>query len=611
MKEECLGCQYNMCLLFIVIVFTGMTTMVCAAGNGGPPADIELLFDGFFREYLALHPEFGTGLGLPSHFGISVNNAELNEITDENTDKIYALYRKYYNWLSHYDKATMRREQQINYAVLKWFLEDELAGEEFRYHSYIINPVLSFHNQLTTTLTINQQIRNEKDAEDYLKRLSLYGRKFVQVTDQIKVQQEKGIMPPSDVIEAFQQALDDFIAVPSQENVLFTSFMRKLGEVQSMSESKQMQFGERALAMINTTVYPSYRKLSEYIETLLDKKNTDAGVWKLPDGDAYYRFCLRQHTTLDITPDEVHELGLQEVERIEKELAELYSELGIPEGISLAERRGHYREILSEEEGRFFYPDYEYGKRQTIEGYQAIVDSMYVHLPEMFSVLPKVGVHVERVPAFKENTVGTHYDRPSLDGSKEGIFLVNLTYRHAKPSMKTLTYHEAIPGHHLQIAIAQESSTLRLFRALLHFSGYVEGWALYAEKLAGEYGMFPDIYSRIGYLSSELFRAVRLVVDTGVHSKKWTRDEVAQYMLEHVGWAGEGEINRYITWPGQACAYKIGELKILELRDRAKQELGDKFDIKEFHSVVLGYGSLPLEVLEQVIETYIDETKNK
>lgn len=600
------GFAWAVCAILIFIV---VYNIAFASGKSELPVDIEALFDGFFREYLALRPEFGTGLGLPSRLDIKTNNAELDDISDESEDRVYALYHKYIELLAGCDRSTLRDDQRVNYDVFKWFLENEIAGERFRYHQYIINPVLSFHNQLTSVLTGEHTIENEGDAEDYLHRLASYGTKIEQVINQIEVRQNKGIMPPIYTVKAFQQALDDFIADPAIENILYTSLVQRLDGVKSIKEKERVCLKETALQLINDVVYPSYRKLSGYIETLLDRANNDAGVWKLPDGDEFYAYCLKQHTTVDITPDEVHELGLLEVERIKKEINELYDELGIEQDISFAERQNQYWTILNEDEGNFFYPNNEFGRRRTIEGYQAIIDTMYEHLAQMFSLTPAAGVHVARVPAFKENTLGTHYDKPSLDGSKDGIFFVNLTYRHARPTMRTLTFHEAIPGHHLQIALAQESSTARLFRVLLHFSGYLEGWALYAEKLAGEYGMFPDIHNRIGYLNSELFRAVRLVVDTGLHRKKWTRDQVAQYMLEHVGWAGEGEINRYITWPGQACAYKIGELKILELRERARQELGNQFDIKEFHSVVLGHGSVPLEILERLVEEYIQGKK--
>jgi uncharacterized protein (DUF885 family) len=251
------------------------------------------------------------------------------------------------------------------------------------------------------------------------------------------------------------------------------------------------------------------------------------------------------------------------------------------------------------------YPDSEEGKLQTLAGYQALIDSMAGRLPEMFSVLPRARVKAERVPLFREATAGTYYQPAKLDGSSPGIFYANLGYRHFKPGMPCLTYHEAIPGHHLQIALEQESPDTRLFKAFFFFTGFGEGWALYAERLAKEFGFYRDARSRIGYLKSELFRATRLVVDTGLHFKRWTRDQAFEYMQENNGWCSYAEIDRYVTWPGQACAYKIGELRIVELREKARRALGAKFDLKDFHSEILKRGSMPLAMLEQIVDDYI------
>jgi uncharacterized protein (DUF885 family) len=257
------------------------------------------------------------------------------------------------------------------------------------------------------------------------------------------------------------------------------------------------------------------------------------------------------------------------------------------------------------ENERYFFRATEEGRIQTLLAYQTIIDSMQNRLPLMFSRIPRTKVHVMRVPDYKEQTVGTYYQPPKLDGSEEGIFYANLSYQHRKSDMKALAYHEAVPGHHLQIALEQEQSEARIFKTLFFFTGYVEGWALYAEKLAEEKGFYDNTHSLIGYLRSELFRALRLVIDTGIHHKRWTREQAYTYLLDNLGWSDYSQIDRYIVWPGQACAYKVGELKILQLREHAKEILGDRFDIKEFHEAVLHYGSVPLDVLEQLVNDYI------
>ena len=310
-----------------------------------------------------------------------------------------------------------------------------------------------------------------------------------------------------------------------------------------------------------------------------------------------------------MTPEQVHNLGRQEVKRIKDEIREQFKKLGISGSNRFTDLMAQYVQLTGNRfDRRFFFSLTSDGKKQTLAAYQAIIDTMEKRLPEMFSRIPRASVTVKPVPEYKEEVISSYYRPPKLDGSEGGIFYANLSYQHSRPGMKTLAYHEAIPGHHFQIALEQELPDVRLFKALFSFTGYTEGWALYAEKLAKEYGFYNDTYSLIEYLRSELLRAARLVVDTGIHSMNWTRDRAYRYMLNNVGWSSYKQIDRYIVWPGQACAYKIGELKILELRERAKTALGDKFDIKKFHSVVLKHGSVPLDILEQLVDEYIESS---
>ena len=597
-------------MTIIAICLSALLGAMSAQPSGKAPDDIEQVFDGFFREYIELSPETGTQLGIPQELGIKVRNDLLDDVSDAGQDKVYQMYRKYSDLLSHYDRNMLTSSQQINYDVLTWYLDDKLQEEQFRYHNYLINPIFSFHNQLTTLLTEHQRITTPEDADNYIRRLEKYEDKVAQILEQLAMRAHKGIMPPIYIIETFQQELDDFVKVPCEENILFTSFRDRIRTLKMLDEKSQEVLLQRALQAIENSVYPAYSRMSAYVGSIKDRADRDAGVWKLPNGDAYYQYCLRHHTTTDLTPEEIHNLGLQEVDRIQNELKKQFATLGISGSEDFGDLLAEYLEIAGDRsDKRFFYPATETGRRQTLKDYQAIIDDMSQKLPDMFSLMPKTPVRVKRVPAFKERTAGTYYEPPKLDGSSGGIFYANLSYQHRKSGMKTLTYHEAIPGHHFQIALEHESPDSRLFKSLFFFTGYVEGWALYAEKLAKEYGFYIDIYSLIGYLQSELFRAVRLVVDTGIHSKKWTREQAYQYMLENLGWGSFGELNRYIVWPGQACAYKVGELKIVELRERAKEELGDRFDIKDFHTVILKHGSVPLEILEQLVEEYIATTK--
>jgi len=334
-------------------------------------------------------------------------------------------------------------------------------------------------------------------------------------------------------------------------------------------------------------------------------------VWKLPEGNAYYAYCLRSNTTTDLTPAQVHEIGLKEVERIETEMKSILTAVGYA-GIQDAPRK------LSEfgKEEQFLYPNTDEGRAAALAEYQRILDEMNASLDRFFGLRPKASLKVERIPEFREKTsAGAYYQQGDMSGSRPGVFYANLRDMKEiqKFGMKTLSYHEGIPGHHFQLSIAQELRGVPFFRRLVPFTAYIEGWALYAEKLAREQGFYKDDpYGEMGYLDSELLRAVRLVVDTGIHFKHWTREKAIEYMDAHTASAHESvvsEIERYIVMPGQACAYKIGEIKIVEQREKMKKALGDKFDLRQFHDLVLKNGSMPLILLERAVDDYIKTAK--
>jgi uncharacterized protein (DUF885 family) len=358
--------------------------------------------------------------------------------------------------------------------------------------------------------------------------------------------------------------------------------------------------------LIESVIQPGYRRLAETLGELAAEANDDHGVWKHPDGDAYYRWALRWHTTTDKTADEIHRIGQAEIERIHGEMSRILAAEGLPSDDPIA--------TLLELNGdpRFLYPDTDEGRDEILRDYRGMIADVESRLPELFGRLPEAPVEVERVPVFKEaGAAGAYYNPPSLDGTRPGVFYANLrdVSEVQRFRMRTLTFHEAIPGHHLQIALAMETEGLPLFRRFLPMTAFVEGWALYAERLAMEEGFHETPYDRLGALSAELFRAVRLVVDTGIHAKRWTRERAIEFMIESSGMPrGDvtAEIERYIVAPGQACAYKMGQLKILELRSRAQQALGEDFDLRAFNDQILAGGSLPLAVLDAAVTRWIE-----
>jgi uncharacterized protein (DUF885 family) len=392
----------------------------------------------------------------------------------------------------------------------------------------------------------------------------------------MRIRDEKNIYPPKFVVQRVIDQMQDFVDTPVKENILYTSLATRMEKGDLISAEQQADLLQQAENEISSTVYPTYKMLIDYFVALKPKAGNNDGIWQLPQGDEVYKLAIRSSTTTDLTADEIHAIGLSEVDRIQAEVLTILASEGFDtsQGFTSA-----INELASQD--TFYYPDTDEGREQILVDYQTILDEVDAELGDAFLVRPKAGMKVKRVPEFKEKTSSfAYYQVPSLDGSRPGVFYANLYDIKARPkySMRTLAYHEGIPGHHFQIAIAMELEGLPIFRTLGGFTAYIEGWALYAEYLAWELGYQNDPYDNIGRLQAELFRAVRLVVDTGIHDKRWTREESIEYMLNNTGNAESyviAEIERYIVNPGQALAYKIGMMKILEVREKAKQALGD------------------------------------
>jgi uncharacterized protein (DUF885 family) len=479
-------------------------------------------------------------------------------------------------------------------------------------------------SNLPSLMESSHKLRNESDVEAYISRLSKFDTKFNQLIEGLKLSESKGIIPPKFVIERVLDEMNGFIggnivtdknamnSISSvKTNILFTNFALKIDKLEAFSSEEKASYKKQVEKEIETTVFGAYRNLIQYFEQLKIKATTDDGVWKLPNGDAYYRYQLKQMTTTDLEPEEVHQIGLSEVERITSEMQKILLAEGYAE---TTKTNGEIIQELNKEE-RFLYQNNDAGRQEVIDGYMAILDEINNGLDNAFDIRPKASMEVKRVPEFKqEGAAGAYYEQPPMDGSRGGVFYANLrdVTETVKFGMKTLAYHEGVPGHHFQIAIQGELENVPIFRKFPLFTAYTEGWALYAEQLAWELGFYEnDPFGNLGRLQAEMFRAVRLVVDTGIHYKKWTREEAIEYMITNTGMTtGEvvTEIERYIVMPAQACAYKIGMMKILELREKAKSKLGNQFELKEFHNVVLKNGAVPLDVLEEIIESYVSET---
>ncbi|MCS6114941.1 DUF885 domain-containing protein [Shewanella baltica] len=555
-------------------------------------------------------PETLTSLGFLESVGITGHNAELDDDSPEAMDKTFAQVRDLRETLLSYSDADLDENQRISKDIALYLADFALVSEPYRYHNYPLNQLFGVQNGYPSFMQAQHQVHSVGDAENYLSRLQKVKLKFAQTLEGLKIREAKGIIPPKFVIERVLTEMNDFVATPIQDNILYSSFKTKLADT-DISADEQARLLAAAEVDIKGYVHPAYQLFIDYFTQLQAKAGTDDGYWALPNGDLAYEQLLKFFTTTNYTADEIHAKGLAEVDRIQSEIMTILAAEGydISQGFSVA------IEALAADP-KFYYEDSDAGRAQILVDYQHIVDEVNAGLGDAFRIRPEAGMEVVRIPEFKEKTApGAYYQQPAIDGSRPGRFYANLYDIKATPKygMRTLAYHEGIPGHHFQIAVAMELEGMPLIRKMAPFTAYIEGWALYSERLAWELGFQKDPFDNIGRLQAELFRAVRLVVDTGIHHSRWSREQAIDYMKKNTGMSDRdvtAEIERYIVMPGQATAYKVGMMKILELREKAKSALGNKFDLRDFHDVVLKNGAVPLDILETLVDRYIADKNN-
>ncbi len=576
------------------------------------PVKLDWYYTRVFAKFALQNPEMLTSLRILEPIGITGHNAKLGDTSPESNQRQVDQWRDEYEVFQRYDREDYSDQALLSFDVWDYFMGGQVDDEPWLWHNFPVNQMFGVQSNLPNFMAQQHMIENSKGADHYIARLKLFPRQFDGVIEGLKLREEKGILPPRFAVTKVIDQIDGFTEKPAAENMLFASFTEKLDELPEgeLNQEQRDELEQQVLASIEADVYPAYADLKRYLQQLLPKATSNGGVWRLPDGNDFYADQVRQHTTTNMSPEQVHQLGLNEVARVGAEMDAILVAEGLVEG-TIGERVDQIGKRPDQ-----LYPDTDDGRKQILADYQAILDEIDPAMDQYFNLRPETGVEVKRVPEFSEETApGAYYQGPSLDGKRPGVFFANLRNVEEIPrfGMRTLAYHEGIPGHHFQIAISQELEGLPMFRRLLPFTAYNEGWALYAEQLAWELGFQDDPLDNLGRLQAEMFRAVRLVVDTGLHAKRWTREQAIEYMIEHTGMGRDdvtSEIERYLVNPGQALAYKVGMLKILELRERAKNELGDRFDIKAFHDQMLINGALPLTLLEQVVDEWIAETKS-
>lgn len=508
-----------------------------------------------------------------------------------------------------------RLDDQTQMSYRLFVAQSELAIEAWKWrdHGYTFSQMDGMHTDAPAFLINFHQVEDVADARAYVARLRALPAMFDQLIDRAEFQAARGILPPKFVYPLLIESCREIVSgAPFDDretkSALLEDFETKVGALTDADDATKASLLADARAALREAVQPAYGKLIALFEAQ-EKVATDAdGAWKLPEGRDYYNYMLRSHTTTALSADEVHELGVSEVARIHAGMMEIARKTGF---------KGDLAAFLTfmRDDPQFSYPSTEAGRAAYVKRAEVAIATMTARLDEFFGVKPKAPLVVKKVEPFREKgSPAAFYNQPSADGSRPGIYYVNTHDMRGLPiwELETLAHHEAIPGHHMQIAIAQELEAMPKFRMFGGYTAYAEGWALYSEYFPKEFGFYQDPYQDFGRLSDELLRAVRLVVDTGVHAKRWTRQQVLDYFGANTAASAVetlAETNRYIVWPGQATSYKVGMLKILELRELAKRELGVKFDLRAFHDLVLKNGALPLNLLEENVRAWIAKTK--
>lgn len=595
--------------LFPVLI--GLSLISCGEEKDTKASDAEVAeasaafndyLDAEFQKDLAESPMDQTRRGMKTDYGKwdDFSNIKYAEDLEQARERL--------DYLDKIDKEDLSAEAQLSYDLFRRKVKNEIDDYQYRFYNYPINQMHGLHDELPAFLINMHRIDSIPDARAYISRIVGMEKVMKDIIEQLQLREQNGIIPPKFVFERTLESSRNIIKgkpfeKSEESSTLMADFKSKVEKLQITEEEKTKLIGEAENALVDH-FKPAYESLIEFLENQEQRANEDDGVWKMPKGEDFYNNALKRITTTNLSADEIHEIGLNEVARIHGEMEEIMKKVNF---------EGSLQDFFKfmKEDPQFYYEDSEAGRQAYLTEAKNVINAMKAELPELFNTMPEADVVVKAVEPFREKTAGkAFYQQPALDGSRPGTYYANLYDMKAMPKyeMEALAYHEGIPGHHMQIAIAQELDSIPEFRKFTFYTAYVEGWGLYSELIPKEIGFYEDPYSDFGRLAMELWRSCRLVVDTGIHSKKWTRQQGIDYYKENTPAAESAcvkMVERHIVMPGQATAYKIGMNKILELRENAKEQLGENFDIAEFHDVVLTNGPLPLSILEDQVAKWI------
>lgn len=558
--------------------------------------------DTSFDEYMSFSPE-----GL-AYFGKKEQYNKLNDYSEAFDLKMYERSKTKLKQLKAFDRSELEPQAQLSYDLFKKDLENSISDFQWKEYSYAVNQQGGVHTDLPTFMINIHRVDTEKDLQDYLARLKEFKRVFSEVGDQVMRSKAAGIVPPKFVFPYIYKSSKKVLTgkpfdKSKTDSVLLADFKTKLKKLK-LGAPKGADYIQQAETILKNEIVPAYEGLMLVLQQVEKAASADDGAWKFPRGDEFYNVRLSRFTTTNMTAEQIHSVGLENVARLRAEMEAVQKRLGI---------KGTLPEFFAKmrKDPKQYFPNTEAGRKEYVKLAQSYLDNVNKKVPEYFRLIPKTSMDIKPVEKFRESSAGkAFYNEPSDDGSRAGTYYVNLSDMNNVPKFEAeaLLYHEGIPGHHFQIALGIELRNLPKYRRYKGYTAFVEGWALYTERLAKDMGGYQNDYSELGRLSMEMTRACRLVVDTGIHSKKWTREKAIAFFNENLPLAADAQkeqIERYIIWPGQATAYMIGMLKIMELRSHAQTKLGKNFDYRDFHDVVLANGAVPLDTLEKNVNAYI------
>lgn len=582
-------------LLLMLVGLVGVNT----------PSAQQRSIDDFFRtisdDWVRLNPNLAVATRYFSGAEQDRLEQQLTSFTPAAVAERRAFIKRGLSELAKFDRRAMTDVQRVSAELLKLQLEAYLQWDKYEDFAFPLDQFNGANVGLVSVITVTHPLRTPKDASNYVVRLAQVGQRMAETIVEAKRLASKDLIPPRFILDATIQQMRLFIDQPAASNPFVSTLNERAAAIKELPASERASLVAKAEQIVSNDVYPRWRDAIALLESLRPRSSDHAGLWRFEGGAEAYEAFVKLYTTTNLKPDEIHTIGLREVARIEKEMDAIFRSLGRTEGSVNA----RWEQLLKDRA----YPQTEDGRKQVMADLDVMIRDAEKRAALLFDRRPKSPVIAQPYPEFRQAGSAPSYMTPPLDGSRPGIFQMTLRSDYmSRPRLRTLVYHETVPGHHFQLALTVENSSLPRFRQVRLFGGAgatTEGWGLYAERLAAENGWYEgDPEGMLGYLHAQLFRARRLVVDTGIHAKRWTRQQVIEYGIS------VSETERYVVAPGQACSYMIGQLKILELRDKAKSALKEKYSDRAFHNAVLDPGIVPLGLLEEEVERYIMRARN-